>query len=174
MWPLQCLLFVRQTGSSLSILEKCKFRIRFPLVDCGTITSVTRYEFRQILHGGQKYDAFYVWCFGNHKPTVDIRFQGYADSDFRCFGLWSAHFFQWIGTRFPTELKLNNADFVLRGKWDRKHKSDFMDVQIPITVWISVLWNDYAHNSLLTSTKFCTRLRNVVPSTPIVCETNRK
>jgi len=36
--------------------------------------SVTRYAFRQILHSDQKCDGFYVWCFGNHKPEVDIRF----------------------------------------------------------------------------------------------------
>jgi len=27
------------------------------------------------------------------------------------------HIFQWIGTKFPAELKLSNADFVLSGKW---------------------------------------------------------
>jgi len=40
----------------------------------------------------QKCDRFYVWCFGNHKPEVDIRFYKYAESDFSCFGLWSPHF----------------------------------------------------------------------------------
>ena len=54
------------------------------------------------------------------------------------------HIFQWIGTKFPAELKLSNADFVLSGKWDRKYKTDFRDVQIPVSVLISVLWNDYA------------------------------
>jgi len=34
--------------------------------------------------------------------------------------------------------------------------------------------NDYVRSSLQISTKFCTRLRNVVGSTPIVSETNRK
>jgi len=41
---------------------------------CGTITFVTSYGFRQILHADQKCDRFYVWYFGNHKPEVDIRF----------------------------------------------------------------------------------------------------
>ena len=36
------------------------------------------------------------------------------------------------------------------------------------------LSNDYVHNSLPIFTKFCMRLRNVVASTPVVCETNRK
>ena len=36
------------------------------------------------------------------------------------------------------------------------------------------LSNDYVHNSLPIFTKFCVRLRNVVASSPIVCETNRK
>jgi len=85
---------VNKTGYRNHILEMCKFRIRFRLVYCGTITSVTRCGFRQILHADQKCDQFYVWYFGNHKPEVglDIRFGKCADSDFRCFGLWSAHF----------------------------------------------------------------------------------
>ena len=47
-------------------------------------------------------------------------------------------------------------------------------VQIPVSVSINALQNDYAHSSLPIFTKFCIRLRNVVASTPIVCETNRK
>jgi len=50
---------VNETGNRHRILGMCKFRIRFLLVHCGTITSVTRYGFRQILHD----DGFYVWCF---------------------------------------------------------------------------------------------------------------
>ena len=34
--------------------------------------------------------------------------------------------------------------------------------------------NDYVYNSLLVFTKFCIRLGNMVSSTPIVSETNRK
>jgi len=83
---------VNETGNRNRILEMCKFGIRFRLLHCGTITSVTRYGFRQILHAGQKCDEFYLWCLGNHKPEVDIRFSRCVDSDFRCFGLWSAHF----------------------------------------------------------------------------------
>jgi len=56
------------------ILEMCKFRIRFRLVHCGMLTSVTRYGFHQTLHADQKCDRFYIWCFGNHKPEVDMRF----------------------------------------------------------------------------------------------------
>jgi len=29
---------------------------------------------RQILHVDQKCDGFYIWCFANHKPEVDMRF----------------------------------------------------------------------------------------------------
>ena len=47
------------------------------------------------------------------------------------------HIFQWIGTKFPTELKLSNADFVLSGKYDQKYKSDFRDVQILLSVSIN-------------------------------------
>ena len=50
----------------------------------------------------------------------------------------------------------------------------FRDVQIPVSVLISALWNNYAHNSLPIFIKFYMRLRNVVASTPIVCETNGK
>jgi len=54
------------------------------------------------------------------------------------------HIFQRIVTKFRTELKLSNANFVFSGKWVRKYKSDFMHVQIPVSVSISALWNDYA------------------------------
>jgi len=69
---------VNETENKNQILEMCKFRIRFQLVHCGTITSVTRYGFRQILHADQKFDesgvCVYVWCLGNHKPEEGIRF----------------------------------------------------------------------------------------------------
>jgi len=67
-------LMVNETGYRNRILQMCKFRIRFRLVHCGTITSVASYGFCQILHADQKCDGFYVCCFGNHKPEVDIRF----------------------------------------------------------------------------------------------------
>jgi len=63
-----------ETGNRNRNLEMCKFRIRFQLVHCGTITSVTHYGFRQILHADQKCDEFYVWCFENHEREVDVRF----------------------------------------------------------------------------------------------------
>jgi len=46
----------------------------FELVHCGTITSVTRYGFRQILHADQNCNRFYVWFFGNLKRKEDMRF----------------------------------------------------------------------------------------------------
>ena len=36
------------------------------------------------------------------------------------------------------------------------------------------LSNDHVHDSLPIFTKFCMRLRNMVASSPIVCERNRK
>jgi len=65
----------------------------------------------------QKYDGFYVWCFENHKPDVDIRFQGCADTDFDVLAS-GQNIFQRIGTQFRTgtELKLSNSEFVLSGK----------------------------------------------------------
>ena len=48
-------------------------------------------------------------------------------------------------------------------------------MQIPVSVSISALWNDYAHNSITIFTKFCMQLGiNVVALTSIVCETNQK
>ena len=44
-------------------------------------------------------------------------------------------------------------------------------VCVSVYRWFS---NDYVHDSLPIFTKFCMRLRNVVASSPIVCETNRK
>jgi len=83
---------VNETGNRNWNLEMCKFRIWFRSLHCGTITSVTHYGFRQILHADQKCDELYVWCFRNHKLEVYIRFQRCVDSDFRCFGFSSAHF----------------------------------------------------------------------------------
>jgi len=102
---LRRLLFVRETGSSLRILEVCGFRF---------------------------------W-----------QFSGCRD-----------HIFQQISTKSHTQIKFSNADFVFNGR----------DVQIPNLTSI----NYYVHNSLPIFTKFCMRLRNVVASSPIVCERNRK
>jgi len=63
---------VNETEHRNRILDMYKFRIRFRLVHCGTITSVTCYGFRQILHASQKCDGFYVRCFGNHKSEVSL------------------------------------------------------------------------------------------------------
>jgi len=164
---------VNETGNRKQIFGMCKFLIRFRLLHCGTITSVTRYGFRQILHADQYCDEFYIWCFGKHKPEVESDFRGVRIRIFVALGS-GHHIFQRIGTKFLTEFKLSNADFVFNDKWDRKYKSDFRDVQIPFVVSISALWNDYGQNSLPIFTKLCMRLRNVVASTPTVCETNRK
>ena len=43
-------------------------------------------------------------------------------------------------------------------------------LSVSVNRWFS---NDYVNNSLPIFTKFCMRLRNVVASTPIICETNR-
>ena len=45
--------------------------------------------------------------------------------------------------------------------------------QFLICLWTDRFWSNYVHNSLLIFTKFCMRLRYVIASTPIVCETNR-
>jgi len=106
---------VSQTRNRNRILEMCKFRIRFRLVHCGTITSVTRYGFRQILHADHKCDRFYVWCFGNHKPEEMCDSRGVRIRIFTALGS-GRHIFQRISTKLRAELKLSNADFVLSGK----------------------------------------------------------
>jgi len=65
----------------------------------------------------------------NRKQISDLR--GVRIRIFAVLGS-GQHIFQRIGTKFPTELRLSNADFVLSGKWDRKYKLDFSDVQIPV------------------------------------------
>jgi len=52
----------------------------------------------------------------NHKRD----FRGVQIRIFAILGS-SQHIFQRIGTKFPTELKLSNADFVSSRKWDRKY-----------------------------------------------------
>jgi len=46
--------------------------------------------------------------------------------------------------------------------------------RLSVCLWTDWLSNDYVHSSLPIFTKFCMRLRNLVVSSPIVCETNRK
>jgi len=46
-----------ETENRNKILQMCKFRIRFRLVHCGTITPVTRDGFRQVLHADQMMDS---------------------------------------------------------------------------------------------------------------------
>jgi len=53
---------------------------------------------------------------------------------------------------------------------ETRNRNRILDVQIPDLVSIKY----YVYNSLPIFTKVCMRLRNVVASTPIVCQTNRK
>jgi len=79
------------------------------------------------------------------------------------------HIFQQISTKSHISIKFSNADLVFSGEWNRKQKSDCRDVQPDL---ISIRY--YVHNSSPVFTKFRMRFRNVVDSTPAVCETNRK
>jgi len=90
---------------------------------CGTITSVTRHGFRQILHADQKCDGFYLWCFRNHKSDVDMRFY-FRGVRIRISAVLGSgqHIFQRIDNKFHTELKLSNAHFALSGEWERKYE----------------------------------------------------
>jgi len=65
---------VNENRNRNRILDMCKFRFRFILVHRGTITSVTRFRFRQILHVDQKCDQLYVWSFKNNKTEVVMQF----------------------------------------------------------------------------------------------------
>jgi len=87
----------------------------------------------------EKCDRFYVWCFGNHKPEVDIRFWRCADWDFRCFGLWSPHV-QQIGNKFPAVLKLEHwIDPVTDFSTAEKDSG----VKVPMFVELLLLFNNF-------------------------------
>ena len=91
---------VNETGNRNRILEMCKFCICFRLVHCGTTKSVTRCGFRQLLYAHQKCDRFHVYCFGNHKPEVDIRFLEVCGFQFGQFSGSVEHIRHRIGTKF--------------------------------------------------------------------------
>jgi len=56
----------------------------------------------------------------------------------------SQDIFQQIGTKFPTELKLSSSP-ILYSVVNEPENTNFRDVQIPISVSISALWNDFHH-----------------------------
>jgi len=58
-----------ETGNRSRILEMCKFRIRFRSVHCGTITSVTRYGFCQILQPGSPSNTRFLGPPWIHMPN---------------------------------------------------------------------------------------------------------
>jgi len=129
----------------------CKFRIRFRLVHCGTITSVTHtYVYLLVTDFAKFYTRIRNVMDSTSGVSETINRKYISDSTgvrIPIFAVLSSgqHIFKRIGTKF---LKLSNADFVLSGKWDRKYKSDSSDVQIPLSVSISALWYNYTHNSI--------------------------
>ena len=106
---------VNETKNRNRILEMCKFLIWLRLVHCGTITSVNRYGFsecytriRNVIDSTSGVSETI-----NQKQISDFR--GVRFRTFAVFGC-DHHIFQRIGSKFPTELILSNADFVLSGK----------------------------------------------------------
>ena len=75
---------------------------------------------------------------------------------FRQFSASGDHIFQQISrpTKSRIQIKFSNADSVFNGEWNRNSKSDFRDVQIPDSISICALWNDYVLNSLRISPNF--------------------
>jgi len=61
----------------------------------------------------------------------------------------SHHVFQRIGTKFRTEAKLSNVHFTLSGQTNRKLKSNFREVKIPLSIFISALSTHIACNYYL-------------------------
>jgi len=77
--------------------------------------SVTRYGFRQVLHADQNVTD----STSGFSETINRKYiSDFRGVRFRIFAVLGSgqHIFQRIGTKFPTELKLSNADFVLSGK----------------------------------------------------------
>ena len=72
----------------------------------------------------------------------------------------------------------NISDNCLSNALDRPSNQFFPSVSQSVSQSVCLLTdrlsNDYVHNSLPIFTKFCMRLTNVVASSPIVCERNRK
>ena len=94
-------------------------------------------DFHEILYAAPKCGRYVSCCLWD-KPEVVCWF--YRLAVFRLYD----HIFQQISTKFHIEIKVSNADFVFNGEWNRKWKSNFRYVQIPDSVSISALWNDYS------------------------------
>jgi len=85
----------------------------------------------------------------------------------RCkFRFWLVH---WID---PRSIEQNYA-CCLSNALDRPSNLFFFRLSVCLLL-TDRLSNDYVHNSSPIFTKFCMRFRNVVSSSPIVCERNRK
>ena len=76
--------------------------------------------------------------------------------------------------QIPYRVKIKQPRLAVSGRRKLKQKSQFRDMQIPVSVSISVLSNNIVCYSLPIFTHFCAWHENVVSSTLIVCETNPK
>ena len=133
MWLHWRLLFVRQTGSSLPILEVCgfqfwqfsgsgdhifqqinKFRIWLRLI----ITSTFLYRFSPNFASGSgmsSHRRLFVTQIGSSSPILEV-----CGFWFRQFSGSGEHIFQQISSRSHVQTKFGNADFVFDGEWNRK------------------------------------------------------
>ena len=157
---------VNETGNRNRFLEMCKFRIWLRLI----MTSTILYRFSPNFACGSQMWSFrrmlFVGQTGNSLPILEMcgfRFWQFSGS--------GDHICQQIGTKSHVQIKFSNADFVFNGDWSWKYKSDFRDVRISADL-VSVRY--YVRNYYRFSPNFASWLRNVVPSTLILCETKRK
>ena len=105
---------ISEIGNTNRILGMCKFQLRFRLVHCGMITPLIRCGFLPFF-------ARYSYVVSS-TSIVFVKNRNWI-SDFRgarirIFAVLGSdhHIFQRIVTKFPIELKLSNADFVLSGE----------------------------------------------------------
>ena len=90
---------VNETGSRNRILDMFKFRIRFRLVHCGTITPVIRWDFHQILHATRMWSARRVRIVFVRKWNWISDFRDVQIHVLAVFRLWSTCFSN-IGAKF--------------------------------------------------------------------------
>ena len=119
----------------------CKFQFRFRLMHCGTITPIILYRFSaNFVCGSEMWSVLrllFVRQTGSSFPVLEacgLRWRQFSGS--------YDHSFQQISIKSHIHIKFSNADLAFNGKRNRKQKSDFTDVQIPVSISFSALWND--------------------------------
>jgi len=151
---------VNETRNRNRILEMCKFRI---------LVSITYYVHNSLpiltkfcMRLTNVVASMPIVCQTNRKYFADFRgVQIQISAVFRLCWHFSTdqHQIPWKG-------KIKQCRLCILWWMKPEIEINFRDVQIPDLVSIRY----YVHNSLPILTKFCMRLRNVVASTPVVCQ----